>query len=170
MLAPPRDDSPPSSIHLSHWTGTPLDRENLGCLLETGTLLCEVALPGELEAVAVVEQTGVPLLQPGAGVRLIIGGVPGGKVAGVVADVARLQADRAPLHLVAAGLVHNRQTNAGAIGPLPTTYEVRIALSDPPSSLVNGEIGWVSIAAPAEPLVTRLARWLGRNFRFGIGD
>jgi putative peptide zinc metalloprotease protein len=159
VLPPPQTPAPPASAaRLAAWSGTPLDAQNVGSFLETGTLVAVVARPGDWQAVAIVEQADVPLVQNGAAARIVLPGGSGGSTKGEVVDIARRDADELPLHLVAAGMLPAAKDSAGRPRPGPATYEVRIALANPPRALLPGNVGWVSLAAPPEPLGQRLAR------------
>lgn len=166
VLPPAKRQSRGSGRELAGWTGTPLDAENRGGFIETGTLVCLVGEPGSIEAVAVVEQADAPLVQTGRKARVTASQWPGGAMRGVIEDVARVDAEELPLHLVATGAIAQRTDMAGARRPLDTAYQVRIRLEEPPRALLPGATGRALIVAPPEPLAARVMRWLGRTFRF----
>lgn len=168
VLPPPVVNSKSTSIQLAAWSGTPLDRENRGSFLTTGTLVGLVAPAEGLTALAIVEQSDVALVEPGASARLVLPQASGGAIAGTVEEVSRLEVDRAPAELLAAGLIPVATNATGAAQPVQTAYQVRIALKTTPRDAIAGQVARVAIAAPAQPLATRIARWLGDSFRFGM--
>jgi hypothetical protein len=166
VLPPPQKQKETSPRQLAAWTGTPLDPANRGSYLETGTLVCLVGAPGDIEAVAVVEQSDVSLVQSGRAAHVAIAQWPHGAIAGSVEQIARIDADDLPLHLAATGAIPRRTDTHGSARALQTTYQVRIRLTDPPPTLLPGSVGRVQIVAPPHTLAARLTRWLSRTFRF----
>lgn len=166
VLPPPNRRARTSSRELTGWSGTPLDAENGGALIETGTMLCLVAKPGDLEAVAVIDQADAPLVQPGRRVNIAVSQWRNGIVAGTVEQVAQIDADELPPHLAAIGDVPQQRDVGGTNRTLRPSYQVRIRLNDPPASLLPGAVGRVLIVAPPQPLATRVMRWLSHTFRF----
>ncbi len=60
VLPPPKvPDKGAGDGQLAGWSGTPLDKENLGCLLEESVLLCQVGDPDQLEAFLVIDQADI---------------------------------------------------------------------------------------------------------------
>ena len=104
MPPPPKDQT-----RLAAWHGTPLDSQNRGCYLETGTLVCQVGDPSRLEAMLVIDQSAVAFVRAGQQVRLRI--------------------DQGPVHIVTG-------TNCGAVWPAfcaDSTYaRLRPRVSMPP--------------------------------------
>jgi putative peptide zinc metalloprotease protein len=165
ILPPPNRQARPASRELAGWTGTPLDPANVGSFVETGTLVGVIGRPGEIEALAIVEQSSAPLVQPGRAAWIAVAQSPHGALSGVIDQVARLDAGDLPLHLAATGALPQRTTSSGQAAPLATAYHVRIKLHDPPKALLPGATGSALIAAPPETTAARLLRWFGRTFR-----
>jgi putative peptide zinc metalloprotease protein len=165
VLPPPRVQRPADSRDLRRWTGTPLDPANRGSFLENGTLACLVGNPGEIDAVAIVEQSDVPLVQQGAMARVAIAQWPKGSLRGTVEEIAAVKTEQAPLHLAATRAVAQRSGQSG-VNSLQTTYEVRVRLENPPADLLPGATGRVKIAGRPETIASRAMRCLGQTFRF----
>src|SRR5207237_10438606 len=51
------------SVHLPTWSGSPLDPENIGAQLKTGTKFCQIGDPRSMEARLVIDQRDVELLE-----------------------------------------------------------------------------------------------------------
>jgi putative peptide zinc metalloprotease protein len=165
ILPPPNRQAKASARELTGWTGTPLDPVNLGSFIETGTLVCIIGHPGQVEALAIVEQSNAPLVQPGSAAWIAVAQSSEGALAGVVEQVARVEAGELPLHLAATGALPQAPADGGQARPLATAYHVRIKLGQPPATLLPGATGSALIAAPPQTIAARLVRWIGRTFR-----
>lgn len=169
VLPPPERQSPSLATALPSWNNTPLDPANAGCFLATGTLVCLVGQPGDVEAVAIVDQADAPLAQVGRAARLAFPQWPHGSILGTIEQVARIDTDQLPLNLAATGAIAQRLDAGGKPQSLVTTFQVRIKLPHPPEQLLPGAAGRVQIDALPETLAARMARWLSRTFRFRHG-
>jgi hypothetical protein len=167
VLPPPARQAQVAENQLGAWSGTPLDPANRGSFLETGTLVCRVARRGEIEAVAIVDQAEVPLMQPGRAAWLAFPQWPQGALEGAVEQVARIESDQLPINLAASGALPQRMDAGGQARSLQTTYQVRIRLASAPQRLLPGAAGRVQISAPPQTIAARIRRWLARTFRFG---
>jgi putative peptide zinc metalloprotease protein len=176
VLPPPAAHRAASVAKLGGWRGTPLDPENRGCYLETGTQLCSIAprsAAGEagttpsVEAVAVVTQEEVALLRPGASVRIVLPQSVASALRGEVAEISQLDDEELPAHLVATRAVPARLDASGAPQAAGVMYRVRIAVDGDAAGAVPGQVVQAAIAGRAQSLGARLGRWLGSTFRFG---
>lgn len=74
IIAPPQqqpaDVEPGRSTNLARWSGTPLQPENVGALIEQRTHICSIAPDQEFRAVMLIAQSDRADLQPGDRVRL----------------------------------------------------------------------------------------------------
>ncbi|RPI83236.1 MAG: hypothetical protein EHM42_08605, partial [Planctomycetaceae bacterium] len=85
VLPPPsRAEGDAQSDVLPGWSGRPLERVNRGCWLQSGTLVCQVADPGQLEPMLSIGQADADLVRPGQAVRLRFGRRPGEVLSGQV--------------------------------------------------------------------------------------
>lgn len=90
LLAPPDHARPqPSADALRKWTGSPLDRRNLGAWIEPGTPLGVVASGNRQIAWAGVEQADVPEVAAGQSVRILADEQPTTVLTGRVRSIAR---------------------------------------------------------------------------------
>jgi putative peptide zinc metalloprotease protein len=166
VLPPPVSNAlPPVATRLAGWRGTPLDSQNRGCYLETGSLVCLVGDPARLEAILVVEQSAVPFVSAGQAVRLRINQGPVGVVTGKITDLAKTDADDIPAPLAQAlDLPLARDPAAGA-RTAETYYQARVALDSHTAPLMVGMHGQAKIIAAWEPLGRRVWQYLQRTFR-----
>ena len=129
VLPPPVIAPPPAAASsLAGWQGTPLDRPNRGCYLESGELVCLIGDPQRLEAMLVIDQSAVPFVRVGQAVRIRVEQGPVIVLSGKIAEIAKTDAEDLPESLaLALDLPLNR--NAGE-GPQTTHlyYQARVAI------------------------------------------
>jgi len=90
VVAPPRvENGTDEEGQLATWSGSPLEKKNLGSWLEPGTVLCTLADPGRLEALLAIDQADVAEVRPGQKVRLQIDSAGMLVLEGEVLQVAR---------------------------------------------------------------------------------
>ncbi len=122
IVAPPQiEQATGDEGLLPRWTGSPLEPRNLGCWVETGTVLCTLADPGRLEALLAIDQADVSEIRSGQVVRLRLDAAPSRIFEGEVIQVARRAAQKSEgvassqkYHLVQVRL--NRQDRDYLIG------------------------------------------------------
>lgn len=153
---------------LAVWSGSLLDKPNVGAYVEPGTLVCLIGDPTQLTAVMLVNDTDVKRLQAGQKARLRLEQLPGQVIEGEVIDVARHDvqnadnavAGRADLESMYAGAVPSEQ--AGAI------YQARVRFDTRPESLIIGGRGEAKVAAERITLARLLLRYFAQTFRLPV--
>jgi putative peptide zinc metalloprotease protein len=150
---------------LSGWSGTPLDEANLGCQLETGTLVCLVGDPDTFRCVAFVNQRDVSLVRVGQRGAIHLEQLPDVSLQGTVEEVARLDLDATPPELLVRAQIPTRIDSAGVARPLEVFYRVRIALSACDASLVDRGGGHVTIRVSPKSVAWRIQHWFRQVFR-----
>lgn len=168
VIAPPdrprhtgRWDSAAES-QLARWSGSPLATRNLGCWIESGTMLCAVADPARLEAWVAVDEADIAEVHPGQQVRLLLEQLPGRVLDGKVVEVARRstcdgsgQPDRPAASLASA--LRNE--------PARCYHVVRVALDASDALLLVGARGQAKVETSNTTLSAIAARFLRRTFR-----
>ncbi|QDU28466.1 Putative peptide zinc metalloprotease protein YydH [Anatilimnocola aggregata] len=161
---------------LPAWSGSPLEPRNLGCLLEAGTLVCQIAEPEVVEASALIDQRDLPWVRKGQRVRLWVEQGPVHFCSGTIVDLARTDAKDLPPSLLAALRVPDAapasaNPNRAAMEELSggrILYQARIELDAAPSAPLRvGMLGRVRIAADWQTLGSRLWRTLQQTFSSG---
>jgi putative peptide zinc metalloprotease protein len=168
IVMPPRrkaDEAPPEE--LPDWLGAPLDEQNHGAWLETGTLICLVGDPRKLEGLLVVDQADVDQVRVGQTVRLSLDQTPGEVLVGSIDEIARIDLDVAPPELVAAGVLPIRDD-----GPAPrlasTVYLARVKIDATDRQLRIRTSGSAKVLVDPTSLGWRLWRYLSNTFRFEL--
>ncbi len=149
-------------------SGTPLDEENLGSYLETGTLYCLIGDPNRLEGVAIIDQTDIEFVGTDQRVRILLDQMPGTPLWGTIAEISEIDLEVAPRALVAHEDLPTVTDAAGVTRPASTTYQARVVLDDHAQTLVIGASGRAKIHVAPQSLGQRLYRFLSGTFRFEL--
>jgi putative peptide zinc metalloprotease protein len=149
---------------LPRWTGTPLDKRNVGCTLERGTLVCLVGNPASFEAVLYVDESYIDLVRAGQRVWLRFDASSGELVRGTIHEMAGEETRVVPRELAVQRDMPNRPDSTGIPRPLSTSYQVRVTLDKPAGSLLLGARGKARIVVPSQPASQRIYRWIRQTF------
>lgn len=170
VLPPPVRPARETPGELPDWSGSPLDRRNRGCFIESGTLLCLVGDPERLEVMLYVVEDDVEAIQPGQLVRILPDQTAGTTLGGVVEAVSANPLRVVPQELARSGVFPARPDADGLLRPIETTYEVRVRFDDEVDTtrLRARGIGRAKITAGTSPPADRLWRFLRRTFRFDL--
>ncbi len=163
IVLPPARRWPKGQLagQLNAWQGSPLDKRNRGCLLETGVLLCQIGSPGDVQAVLVIDQSAVNYVRKDQRVRLVLDEKPGQVIQGTVVEVAKMDLKIAPRELAAGTDFPVRVDDKGLPHPQTTAYQALVRLDDsdenlPPAAAAAQNPRRPAIARPAiVPLVRR---------------
>lgn len=155
---------PDSSDELLRWRGTPLEPENRGCTLQTGTLLCLVGDPRRTEAVVIIDEADLPLVRVGQQVRIQLEQTPGNVLRGTIRELAAHDMESIPRELLGTGELAAR-IQGGTATPLTKTYQARVELEGQEVPLQIGAPGRAKIVVAPQSLVARVRRFLDRTFR-----
>ena len=166
ILSPPV--TPPTldpNGRLSVWSGTPLDEANLGCRLETGTLVCLVGDPNAFRCVAFVNQRDVSLVRVDQRATIHLEQLPDVSLHGTVEEVARLDLEATPPELLVRAQIPTRLDSSGVARPLEPVYQVRIGLSKHDALLVDRGGGQATVRVASKCIAWRMRRWFRQVFR-----
>ncbi len=165
IVPPPAREVNSNEGQSAAFAGTPQESKNLGCYLETGTLLCTLGDPQQVEAVAIVAEHDLQGIRQGQPVRLTFPQLPGQRLRGRVGEIARLQSDDLPTQIVAARMIPLDASRAGPPRALHTFYQVVVTLEQSNTSPLVGATGWARIEVDPQPIWKRLYRGLRGTFR-----
>jgi len=153
---------------LPAWSGVPLDPKNLGAYLEEGTLYCKVGDPTQLEAVLVIDQADIGLVEKGQEVEMKFDELPDDVLRGTIEEISQQNLKVSSKRLSSRGggeLATKTDPNTGAEKPASTSYQARVPLDDPEGLLrlgLRGQAkvfmefkGWQTIAGRIWRIVTR---------------
>lgn len=170
VVIPPRNRKQNSSEtgarELRYWLGNPLQKQNVGTPLETGTLFCLIGDPKRLEALLVVSQSDIEFLENGQEVDIQLDQSPGTILSGSIQQISETTLEEAPPELVANGDVPLRIDESGSQRLAEVYYQVRVKLDPTDEPLLIHARGRAKIALDPQPPGRRLFRFLSRTFHF----
>ena len=151
------------------WSGTPLDRENLGAHLESNVLFCQVGDPKRLEAVLVVDQADRNIIRDRQRVDIKLEGFASTTLHSEVAEIAASELKVTPQRLLTrfGGEVPSKtDPQTGLETPQSTSYQARVPIDDPDGLFRLGLRGQARVYTDWLPLGTRLWRLVAHTFNF----
>jgi putative peptide zinc metalloprotease protein len=175
VIAPPvlRPSGGDPQLDLPAWSGSPLDRENLGATLMPegpGNLFCQIGDPYQWEAVLVIDQDDIDWVRQGQQVRLMFeesaNHVFVSKIDHRSTDVMQSAPPR--LASTSGGPLPAQADPDGTVRPLHTSYQAVVRLDNRSGLLCNGLIGRARVTTGPRTLASRLARYLSRTFNFDL--
>ncbi len=134
VLPPPlttRRDDPEGQ--LPSWSGSPLEKENLGAFLQEGVLFCQIGDPRKLEGVLVIDQADLNYVHPGQRVDMKIDELPHQTFSSKITEIAESELKISPRRLSSKSggeLATKTDPNSGLERPMSTSYQARAALDD----------------------------------------
>ena len=145
---------------LPAWSGTPLDRENVGATLEQGERFCQIGDPKRLEAVMVIDQADRNIVREGQAVDIKLEGFPSTMLHSQIAEIAESELKVSPQRLSSKSggeLATKTDPHTGAEKPMSTSYQARAR-----STIRKGCFAWAFAARPAStPIGCPWARGCG---------
>ena len=175
VIPPPRTpEQSRGDGELSGWTGTPLDKRNLGASFSPQgqqNLICMIGDPNEWDATMIIDQDDSGLVREGQEVRLMFEESAYHVFVSTISQVNELEAvDVAPPRLasVNGGPLAAQQTPDGSMRPLNTSFQAVARLNDPQGLLRNGLIGSARIEVKPQTVMWRVWRYLSRTFNFEL--
>ena len=175
IIPPPAKREQPGSqrANLASWSGTPLDKKNLGAMLSPETqhnLLCQIGDPNAWDAVLVIDQRDLDLVVPGQEVRLMFEESAYNVFISQIEDIAddEMEVISPRLASTSGGFVPAQADPDGVVKPLSTSYQAGVPIDDQLGLFRSGLIGHARIETAPRTLASRLGRYLRRTFRFDL--
>ena len=168
--APRKDKSADSEGRLAKWSGSPFDERNQNAWYDVSDMICQVGDPNQLEAMLIVDQADVELIQPGFPVRILLDAHTHQAVDSKIAAIAAHELKYAPptMSTQAGGRIDTRTDAGGMQRPLSTSYQALAPLELKGKSLQVGLQGQARIYTGWKTLGWRLMRYLSRTFHFEL--
>ena len=171
LIPPPLRQERPADqqLELASWTGSTLDKKNLGTTFMADgqqILFCQVGDPNAWDAVLVIGQRDLDLVARGQEVRLMLEESVYHVFISKIEYIANDKLEVLPPRLAstAGGPVPAQPDKDGSIRPLSTTYQAVVQLDDSQGLFRNGLIGQARINTGPRTLASRIIRYLGRTF------
>lgn len=173
VVMPPPDKQAQSTGdgRLPGWTGSPLSEHNRGALLTAEDLICEIGSPDELEAVLIVDQGDVQLVDVGQHVDLKLESNRIGTISGKIAEKSQSEVRHtsSALALQTGGDLQTEiDPETGQARPRSVSYQARVPLEDAPLTLRPGYRGSAKVHVAPMSLGQRLWRFVAKTFNFEL--
>ena len=172
IIPPParHDKAAAAQGRLPSWSGTPFDPHNTGAMITPTELICQIGDPADMEAVLIVDQAYVGLVQKKHQVKLLLESSSRRSLYSEVEDIAPTEMKVASRGMSSqgGGRLETKTDSAGMVRPLSTSYQVRVPLDDAPEELAVGMQGQARIYTGWQPLGRRLFRYCAKTFHFDL--
>jgi putative peptide zinc metalloprotease protein len=175
VIPPPnrQDHASDARLELASWSGSPLDKRNLGATLTPDgaeNLFCMIGDPDKWDAVLVVNQRDLDWVAEGQEVRLMFEESAYHVFVSKVAYISTRELDSLSPQLASTsgGPVPAQTEPDGTVKPLATSYQAVVELDNSLGLFRNGLIGQARIKTKPRTLAFRFWRYLGRTFNFDL--
>ena len=173
VIPPPErnDKQAAAQGRLPTWSGSPFNPKNIGATLTPTDLICQIGNPQDLEAVMIVEQAYIDLVQEGHPVRVLLESHTGKAYDSEVVEIASSAVKVVPagLSTQAGGRLETvTDPTTGSVRPLNTSYQVRAPLADKLGNVQVGMQGQARIYTGWQPLGRRIYRYVTKTFHFDL--
>jgi putative peptide zinc metalloprotease protein len=172
VLSPPLRPNPRGQTdRLPTWTGSPFDPKNAHAHFTQSDLLCQIGDPHRMEAILVVDQADIELIQIGDRVDMRLDAYPGKIFTSQITQIANNKLEVSPPSLAVqhGGELDTRTDAQGLQRPLHTSYQVRTEPLERDDLIFQlGMRGKGKIATPWRSLSWRVFRYLSRTFHFEL--
>jgi putative peptide zinc metalloprotease protein len=171
VVSPPwKSLQPLPDDQLPQWWGTPLEPQNLGATLESGTVICSIGDPKLLEAILIVDQSRIPFLRRDQRVELKLHEFPDQIFFGQIDEIEQQPVSALTIQLsTRAGGEVPTTTKEGSEEPTRASYRVRMLLDNNPDLSVRvGMTGIGKIHVEQQTLGYRLWLLVNETFNFRL--
>jgi len=159
------------NAQLPTWWGSPLEPENLGATLISGTKFCQIGDPKWLEARLVIDQGDVELVAPGQKVEILLTQLANLRFVSEIEKVAPEDLKSSPVHLSSlhGGGLPTKMDDSGVARPIGLVFEAVVPLPEDDRDLLRiGLVGRAKITTEPRTLGSRLWRYFSRTFNFEL--
>ena len=162
---------------LPGWSGSPFYAKNLGAVLQEADQICQIGDANEFEAVLVIDQSDVDLLEQYKKrsdddryppVEMKLDAYRWTTRKGQIEKLASAPMKVTPVSLASqgGGELSTKTDSDGKLVPISTSYQARVPLDNRDGLLRVGLTGQARVYSGWQPLGRRLYRYLARTFRF----
>ncbi len=172
LIAPPETKpQDKESGTLETWTGTPLDKKNVGAYYDQKTLVGQI-VPDlkKLEVVLAIDQADIEFIQQDQKVELMVNQLPATLFESKTNEIAPQKMKSVPKALSSkhGGDLVTTTDSTGKDVPQQTTYMVTVPLSNDDELILPGSVGVAKIRTGTRTIGWRMWRLACRTFRFEL--
>ena len=171
VLPPPwREKKPTVEGQLPSWSGTPLQKRNLGAPLEEGDVFCLIGDPNKMEAILYVDQGDIDFIKKGQHVEIKLDELPFEVYQGTIEEIAPSESKFSPKQLStkAGGDLATTTDESGVEKPMSASYQARVLIDDPDDLVRLGLRGRAKIHTAWRTLGQRIWRGLNQLLNFKL--
>jgi putative peptide zinc metalloprotease protein len=154
---------------LPGWTGSPLDRKNLGALMTADDVICELGMTDDFEAVLIIDQGDIQLVREGQAVDMKLDSRRLEEFSGVVTELSNEPLSQASMSMssqTGGELQTEIDPATGAVIPRSVSYQARVPLGKLDFPLRPGYRGSAKVHVDPMTLGQRLWRIIIKTFNF----
>ncbi|MGV3485892.1 MAG: hemolysin D [Planctomycetaceae bacterium] len=169
MPPPDKQPQPDDDGRLPGWTGSPLEESNRGALLTAEDLICEIGSARELEAVLVVDQGDVQLVDVGQEVDLKLDAQRMGSFRGKIVEKSQAELKNTSSSMASQSggdLQTEIDPTTGQVKPRSVSYQARVPIDGVDVPLRPGYRGSAKVHVQPMSLGQRLWRIVAQTFNF----
>jgi putative peptide zinc metalloprotease protein len=155
---------------LPTWTDSPFDAKNQGAFFAESDLLCLIGKPDLWEAILVIDQHDIDLVQEGHEVEIMLESARMTSFDGRIAKISEMDMKEAPenISLQSGGRLDTEMTASGRIKPISTSYQARVPLESVELPMRVGYRGQARVYVGWKSLGWRVYRFFARTFRLEL--
>jgi len=171
VVIPPPNKPIPRQVEteeqLPSWSGNPFDSKNKSAFFSESDLLCLVGDPARMEAVLVVDQHDIDLVQVGDEADIKIDSARLNTFSGKIENISEMEMTVAPesMGVQAGGHLNTEMDSSGRLRPISTSYQARVPLENIDIPLRSGYRGQAKVYVGWKSIGWRVYRFLARTFR-----
>jgi len=170
ILAPPAKPAPKVSEkeQLPTWSGNPFDSKNEQAFFAESDMLCLVGDPQQMEAVLVIDQADIDLIEVGDEADMKIDSAKMETFSGIIRQISEMDMKETPesLSTQVGGRLDTEMDSSGKLRPMSTSYQARVPLENVEVPLRAGYRGQAKIYVGWKSLGWRVYRFLSKTFSF----
>ncbi len=173
VLPPPSKAVPKQSQEegqLPGWSGNPFAPKNQEAYFSEADLLCLVGDPQRMEAVVIVDQHDIDLVEVGDEVEIKLDSARLESFTGRIERISEMEMKETPenLALQSGGRLNTEMDTSGRLRPISTSYQARVPLDHIDVPLRAGYRGQAKVYVGWKSLGWRIFRFCARTFRFEL--
>lgn len=172
VIAPPyRAQQDTGDGRLPGWTGSPLEERNRGALLTADDVICEIGTPDAFEAVLIIDQGDVQLVDIGQAVDLKLDSNRLRTFSGTITEKSNEPITSASMSMssqTGGDLQTEIDPKTGQIKPRNVSYQARVPIPTSEIAVRPGYRGSAKIHVAPMSLGSRLWRVIAKTFNFEL--
>ncbi|HBJ35785.1 MAG TPA: hypothetical protein DDZ51_13775 [Planctomycetaceae bacterium] len=150
----------PQRAELAQWTGTPLESQNLGAMIQVGQLICMVGNPQQVRATVFISQSDVAAVRRGQKTVMRIDQLPTRLFRGSVVDVSKADTQEIPAGLMQPLGLQNQSSQTRS----EIYYQATIHFDAQDTVVLQGMTGRAKIATDPRTIADRISHFFSKHF------